>query len=161
VDVLRVGIERRQGPDDAQQHTHRVGVVAKAFQELGDVGVDVGVELDRFFPRLELGLGGQLALAQQVGHLEEARALGQLLDRVATVPQDAPVAVDEGDGAPARGRVHEGRIVRHHAEVVARDLDLAQVRGLDGLVLDRHLVALAGAVVRDRERVFGHEPAPS
>ena len=50
VDVLGVRIEGGQRSDHAQQHPHRVGVVAEALQELGDVGVDVGVELDLLFP---------------------------------------------------------------------------------------------------------------
>ena len=43
VDVLRVGIEGRERADYAEEHPHRVGVEAKSFEELGDVGVDVGV----------------------------------------------------------------------------------------------------------------------
>ena len=97
VDVLGVGIEGRERAHHAEQHAHRVGVVAEPLEELGDVGVDVGVVLDRLGPLVELRLGRQLALAQQVGHLEEAGLLGQLLDRIAAVAQDAPVAVDEGD----------------------------------------------------------------
>ena len=43
-DVLRVGIERRQAADDAEEHPHRVRVVAIPFEELDQVGVDVGVK---------------------------------------------------------------------------------------------------------------------
>jgi len=38
-------------------------------------------------------------------HLEEAGLLGQLLDRVAAIPQDALVAINEGDG-----RFHGGGV---------------------------------------------------
>src|SRR3546814_6731077 len=54
---------------------------------------------------LERGEGllvGQLAVDQQAGDFEEARLLGQLFDRVATVQQHAGVAVDVGDRRPAR-----------------------------------------------------------
>ncbi len=71
VDILRVGVEGRQRAYDTQQHAHRMGVVAEPLQELGDVGVDVGVELDLLFPRGQLLLVGQLALAEKVCHLEE------------------------------------------------------------------------------------------
>src|SRR3546814_19750474 len=47
--------------------------------------------------------GGQLAEDQQVGHLQIGGVLGQLLDGVAPVAQDAGVAVDLGDGAAGGG----------------------------------------------------------
>ena len=49
---------------------------------------------------LELRLGGQLAVHEQVRDLEESRPLRQLLDGVPAILEDALVAVDEGDGAP-------------------------------------------------------------
>ena len=39
---------------------------------------------------------------------------------------------------------------------VGVDLDLAQVAGLDRLVLDRDFVGLAGAIVGDAQRIGGH-----
>ena len=99
--------------------------------------------------------GRQLAEEDQVRRLEVGALLGQLLDRIAAVEQDALVAVDVGDAAPARGGVLERRVVRHQPEVVGAGLDLPQVHRADRAVLDRQLVLLAGAVVGDRERV-GH-----
>ena len=59
---------------------------------------------DLVLPGLELLRGRQLAVDQQVGDLEVGGVLGQLLDRVAPVAQDAGVAVDVGDrAARARG----------------------------------------------------------
>ena len=127
LDVLGVGIEGREPADGAEQHAHRVRVVAVALEELDDVGVDVGVVADVLGPLVELRLVGQLAFVQQVGHFEEGRLLGDLLDRIAAIAQDAAVAVDEGDGAAAGGGVHEGRVVGHQAEIVVLHLDLAQV----------------------------------
>ena len=46
---------------------------------------------------VELRLRRQLAVDQQVRDLEVGRLLGELLDRVAAVLEDALVAVDEGD----------------------------------------------------------------
>ena len=59
----------------------------------------------------ELVLGRQLAVHQQVGDFEEARVLGQLLDRVAAVQQHACVAVDVGDRRLAAGGGGEARVV--------------------------------------------------
>ena len=154
VDVLGVGVEGRQRPDAGEQHAHRVGVVAEPLeQELLDVLVDEGVVGDVEDPALELGLGRQLAEDEQVGDLEVARVLAQLLDRVAAVLEDPRLAVDEGDRRAARGGVGERRVVGHQAEVVVGDLDLAQVHRLHGPVGDLELVGLAGAVVGDRQRV--------
>ena len=130
VDVLGLGIESRERPDSADQHPHRVGVVAKTFDEGLHVLVNEGVGDDLVREVLELGRVGQFAVQEQVGDLEVARVLGQLLDGVTPVHQDALVAVDVGDAAAGDGGV-EGvaRIVGHHAEVVGLYLDLPQVHG--------------------------------
>ena len=100
---------------------------------------------------------GQLALDDQVGGLEVVAVLGQVLDRIAAIAQDALVAVDEGDLAAARGGVGEGRVVGHQAEVVGRRLDVAQGVGANHATLfDRHFVVFAGAVVDNRECFFSH-----
>ena len=52
---------------------------------------------------------GELAVQEEVGHLQVGRVLGQLLDRVAPVAQDARFAVEVGDGALAGGGRHEAR----------------------------------------------------
>ena len=56
-------------------------------------------------------VGRQLAEQDQIRRLEIGAVLGQLLDRIAAIHQDALVAVDVGDLAPAGGRVHERRVV--------------------------------------------------
>ena len=153
VDLLRVRVEGRERADAGQQHPHRVGVVAEALEELLEVLVDEGVVGDVEHPAVELGLGRQLAEDQQVGDLEEGRALAELLDRVAAVFEDAGVAVDVGDRGAAGGGVGEGRVVGHQPEFVLGDFDLAQVHAAHGPVLDRQLVGLAGAVVGDGQRL--------
>ena len=65
------------------------------------------------------------------------------------------VAVDVGDAAAARRRVHERRIVGAQSLVVRRRLDLAQVGRANDAVGDRDLVLLAGPVVGNGERI-GH-----
>src|SRR3546814_19951283 len=62
-------------------------------------------------PRLVLLLGGQLAVDQEVRDLEVARLLGELLDRVAPIAQDAVLAVELGDRARGGRGGHQGRVV--------------------------------------------------
>jgi hypothetical protein len=104
-------------------------------------------------PLIELLLLGQVAVDQQVGDLEVARLLRELLDRVAAVLEDALVAIDVGDRRATRRGVHVRGVIRHDPEVLLVDLDLAQLGSADRAVLDRHLIGLACAVVDDRQRL--------
>ena len=110
--------------------------------------------------RSSCGVGRQLAEDEQVGDLEVARLLAELLDRVAPVLEDPGLAVDVGDRRAAGGGVGERRVVGHQAEVVLGDLDLAQVHRPHRAVGDRQLVGLAGAVVGDRQRPRRCAPPP-
>ncbi len=71
VQVLGVGIEGAERANHPQQHSHRVGVVAEAAQELDEVGVDVGVVADVRGPLVQLFAGREFAFGQEVRHLEE------------------------------------------------------------------------------------------
>jgi hypothetical protein len=82
---------------------------------------------------------GQLTVQQERRRLEERRVLGELLDGVAAVLEDALVAVDERDAARGGRRVHERRVIGHEPEVGVLDLDLAQVHRADGVVRDGDL----------------------
>jgi hypothetical protein len=127
-----------------------VRVVAEGIEHLGDVLVHVGVEGHVVHEPVEFVLGRQLTLENQVGHLEERGPLGELLDGVSPVTQDSLSAIDEGDRAPGRGRVGEGRIVGHHPELVRADLDSPQVHGPDDVALqDLGFVLLARTIVAD------------
>ena len=118
VDLLRVRIEGGERADRREQHPHRVGVVAEALDELLDVLVDEGVVGDLEDPLVELLLGRQLAVDQEIGDLEVRGLLAQLLDRVAAVLEHAGLAVDVADRAAHGRRVRERRVVGHQAEVV-------------------------------------------
>jgi hypothetical protein len=130
-------------------------VVAEARHELLDVRVDVGVAAHVVRPALQLLLRRQLALEQQVRSLEEPGLLGDLLDRIAAIPQDADVAVDVRDRAPARRRVQKRGVVRQEAFPVGAH-DLPQVCRVDRAVRDRQRVLGAGAVVDDGETFSTH-----
>ena len=75
--------------------------------------------------RRQLIVGRQLALDEEPCHLEEGALVGELLDGIPAIPQDAFLAVNEGDGALARAGVAEARIERDRAGLVAqlRDVD--------------------------------------
>jgi hypothetical protein len=91
--------------------------------------------------RVQLRGARQLAVDEQVGHLQEAGARGELVDRVTPVAQDAGVAVDVGDRGLARRRVHEAGV------------DRDQTRVLEQRRHDDAVVALAGS--DDRQGVSG------
>ena len=82
-------------------------IAREAVEEPLQVLVQQRVPLDLVGELLQLLLGGQLAVDQQIADLDEVGLLCQLLDRVAAVAQDAGVAVDVGDGALGRGSVDE------------------------------------------------------
>ncbi len=159
-DVLGVGVEGRERTDRAQQHPHRVRVVAEPLEELRHVRVHVGVQAHLVLPRLELGRRRQLSLEQEVRGLEEARLLRDLLDRVAAVAQDAGIAVDVRDRAAAVRRVEECRVVGEQPAVAIGGADLREVGRPDGAVDDRDGVLLARAVVDDRQCVARHDLLP-
>ena len=157
-DVLRVGIERGQRADRSDQHAHRVRVVAEALHEALQVLVHHRVHRDVVLPHGEVARRRQLALDDQIRGLEIRALLRELLDGVAAVAQDAAVAVDVGDLAPAGRGVHERRVVAHQTGVVGPQLDAGELRGADGAVLDRERVLLAGPVVLHRQRGLCHGP---
>ena len=134
---LRVGIEGREGRHRRDEHAHRVRIVVKAVHELLDVLVDPRVVGDLPCPLVERLLGRQLAAHQEIRDLEERPLLGELLDRIAAIPEDPLIAVDEGDRAARGRRVHEGRVVREEPEVVPSGLDRTQVHRPDRAVCDR------------------------
>ena len=74
VDLVRVGIERRQRAGRREQHPHRVRVVAEALHEALDVLVHERVDRDLVRPLVELRLVRELAVDEQVGDLEVGRA---------------------------------------------------------------------------------------
>lgn len=55
---------------------------------------DKRVMQDFFLKHLELGLGRQLSVKEQVGGFEESRLFSKLLDRIASVAQDPILSID-------------------------------------------------------------------
>ena len=98
-------------------------------------------------PVFQLRCGGQFAVEQKIGDLEEGAMLGQNFDGIAAITQDAFVAIDEGDGAVAGRGIHEGRVVGHEAEVVGAGFNFAQIHGADRAILNGQGVVLPSAIV--------------
>jgi hypothetical protein len=143
LDLLGLGIERRQGGDPGYEHPHRVGVVMEAVDEpLAEVLVDVGVVPDVVRPGFQLGGVGQLAVDQQIGDFEVGRLGRQLLDRVPAVAQDAGIAVQVRDGTGCERGRHECRVVEPDARK-----ELAEVVRRHSAVGDRYLYYLTRSVV--------------
>lgn len=95
--VVAVLVEGGQRGDHRGQHRHRVGVPREAAEEVLDVLVDQRVLRDLVLEGRQLVDLGQLAVDQQVRHLKEGGALGQLLDGVTAVPQNPLLTVEVGD----------------------------------------------------------------
>ena len=135
---VAVVVEGRQRADRAAHDGHRVRVAAEARVEAGHLLVHHGVARDGVVEILELALGRQLAVQQQVADLEEVGLLRQLFDGIAAIEQDALVAVDVGDAGRAVGRRCEARIVGEAAGVAVQPADVDDVR-TDGSRSHRHL----------------------
>ncbi len=155
VDVAGVRIERGHRRDGRDQHPHRMRVVVEGVHHLLQTLVDHRVPGDVVDPLGVLLRVGELPVEEQVGDLEVAAVLRQLLDRVAAVAEDPLLPVDVGDAARARGGVEKGGVVGHEAEVVRAGLDLPQVDGADRPVDDGDLVGAPRSLVPDGERVAG------
>ena len=160
IDIELVVVERRHRADHTRQNRHGMGVVVKSLHErielfmhhrvVGDIAVEPG----------ELGLAWQFTVEQQVGHLKERGMLGQLLDRIATISQDALVTVDEGDVALAARRA---AITRIKGEIPQR---LVQPRDVQGRITfgagnDGKIQRLAGLRISEIHGSISQDDAPS
>ena len=105
-----------------------MGVAAEAGEEAVHLLVDHRVIGHAM---VEVGLlrgGRQFAVEQEIAGLEKIAVLGELLDRIAAIEEDALVAVDEGDlGFAGRGR-GEARIVGEAAGLAVERGDIDDLR---------------------------------
>ena len=92
-------------------------VAAEAAKKDRELLVHHGVVGDGVDEIVFLVRGRQLAVEQQVADFQEIALLGQLLDRIAAIEQDALVAVDIGDLRFAAAGRGEARIEGEMAEV--------------------------------------------
>ena len=137
--IQRVLVVGAQSVDGTGQHRHRMGVTREAVEEPLEILVQQRVPLDLGGEFGQLGRGRQLSVDQQVADLDEIRLLGQLVDRVPAVAQDAGVTVDVGDGTLGRGGVDEalveGGVTGLGQQRTQRDA-VGSLRGVDDLQVD-------------------------
>lgn len=142
--VVAVLVERRQRADHGGQHRHRVGVARESVVEPLDVLVQQRVLGDLVLERGELVDRRQLAVDQQIRHLDKAGPVGKLLDRIAAVAQDALFAVEIGDRGLVGGGIAVATVQGHQTGLRTKLPDI-EARIADGAV-DHRVGVLAVAV---------------
>ena len=159
MDVPRFGIERSERGHAADQHAHGMGVVPEAVHDRPDILVHVRMVRDVVHEFVQLGLGLQLSVQQQIRAFEERAVLRKLFDLVSPVPKNPLFPIDVGDGAYGRGRVLEPGIVGHHSEIALVDLDLPEIHGADDITLvDVDLVLAPRPVIPNRQAILPPVP---
>lgn len=156
--VRRVVIEGRQRADAADHDRHRMRVAAKALIEPRHLLVDHGVVGDGAVEIQLLRRGWKLAIQQEIAALQEIAVLGELLDWIAAIEQDAFVAVDKRDlRLAARGR-GVAWIVGENAGLVVQLTDVDDI-GARRSFIQRQIVVLVaddqGTGLRARLRIHG------
>ncbi len=138
--VAHLRVEVVQAVDHHRQDGHGRGVGRELVEEMDHVLVDEGMLFEQGAETLQFLAVGQLVVQEQVGHLDEQAARGQVLDGVAAVQEQPLVAVQVGDRAAAGGGVLVAGVEHGVAGVLQEAADV------DGPVAlhpfdDRQLVA--------------------
>jgi len=118
------------GPEEAhagRQDGHRVGIPGEGLQQRHHLAGQRRLGEHLLGELGELGLRGVLTVDEQVGDLEEGRVVGELVDRVPAVTEDALVAVDVGDRGGARGGVDEPDVQGRHPRLGQQGTQLHRV----------------------------------
>jgi hypothetical protein len=139
--VEGVVIERRQCADRAHHDRHRMRIATEALEEAAHLLVHHGVACHQVVEIVLLSGGGQVAVEQKIAGLEEIAVLGELLDRVAAIEQDAVVAVDIGDLRLAAACRGEAGVVGEYVGPVIERRYIEDTRP-DRALIDRKLEAL-------------------
>ncbi len=150
LDVDRVVIEGGERADHAHHDRHGMRVTPEAGVEPGHLLMHHGVHGDAMGEILVLRFRRQLAIEQQVAGLEEGAVLGELVDRIAAIEQDALVTVDEGDLRLAARRRGEAGVVSEAAGILIERVDVDHI-GPKRALADRQIVSRAV----DQDRCLG------
>ena len=151
-------IEGRHGPRHANHHRHGMRAAAEAAEHVFHLVVQQGMVADRLLERHFLLGRRQFAVKQQIADFHVVGLVGQFLDRVAAVIQQAFVAVDVGDGRRAARRGGEAGVVGEIAVRTQRtDVD---DRLAVGALLDRQFDRRA-AVAEGEGDGFFHRDSKS
>src|SRR2546427_5022499 len=102
-----------------------MGIMMEAVDELLDIFMDNRVIGNIMRPMVELGLGGKLAVEDQIGSFEIRALLRNLFDRIAPVTQNSLIPVDVSNFALTGRGIHKAGVITHQT-VILSDLDLVQ-----------------------------------
>ena len=136
-----------------------MGVVVEALHEGVELLVHHRVIRDVAIEVVELGLGREVTVEQQVGHFEKRGLLGQLFDRVPAVAQNALAAIDERDVTLATGGHAVAGVVGEVPQF------LVQATDVEGRIPftagdDREFEVLAGFRIVQGQLAFRHDGTP-
>ena len=104
-----------------------MGVAAEPAEQELQLLVHHGVARDGQVKSFFFGFVREFAVEQQVADFEKIAMLGQLLDRIAAVQQDANVAVNIGDFGFAGRRGSEARIECEGSELLVKRRDINHI----------------------------------
>ncbi len=147
--MLGIGIHGGERGYGADEHGHRMRVVAETFHEFLGGFMEHGVVGNLVDPVFQLARVRQFPEQEQIGHFKISAVLGENFDGISAIAQDSAIAVDIGNCAAAGCGVGECGVVGHQAEVFGAGLDLAKIHRTDGSVFNGNGVVLSGAVVGD------------
>ena len=121
--VAGFGIERGERGHRGPQHVHRMRILHRPDDVVNGAG-----ELARLFHRavegVELRRGRELAVQQEVGGLFERRVRGEIVDRVAAVPELAGPTIDERGGRSVEAQLLQAAVhsrlirIRHESRLL-------------------------------------------
>ncbi len=112
---LRLRVKGRHARDHARQDTHRVRTGRVCFVKALHVFVHQRVVGNAAREIVDLFFGGEFTVNKQIGYLKEGRIFAQLFDGIAPVPQDAVIAVEEGNGTFGSAGILKAAVERNIA----------------------------------------------
>nr|GFD41780.1 hypothetical protein [Tanacetum cinerariifolium] len=122
-----LGVESRKRTDNRSQDAHGMGRRREAVENLAHIFVHQRVLGNLIAKCVKLRLRRQRTVNQQVSDFQEAGLLGELLDGIAPVAQNAFLAVEKRNSAFGGAGVFVAWVVGNVAGLVAQ---LADVEGL-------------------------------
>ena len=100
----------------------------ETFEMMAQIFVEQFLLAEKITELLAFAACGQVAENEQVGGFDERAALGQFLDWIAAIAQDAVFAVDEGDVTGAGAGVSVARVVSDMSSVFSERGEVEGVR---------------------------------
>ncbi len=144
--VAGVRVEGRERANRTTQDGHGVSIAAEAVEEIADLLMEQRVVGQRGGKGVILRFVGQFTIEQEVDHLFVGCVFRQLGNGVATVQQNALIAIDKRDLAVARGRLAITGVEREHSQLCGQFTNIDNIRSkvarkyghLGGFATDRN-----------------------